>query len=125
MNKVKNKKNRKRGFYLYLLFLSVFPKNKKDDIRYFCSVTHYNKQFVKAEGSSKQPKALKTRFFSTKKYLAENFRFLRGFDKPLAFRRIDSICKQKPMGGSKKSTPKKNLALPFSFLACSQKRKMA
>ena len=75
--------------------------------------------------SQKRLKALIFRKFSTKKLLAEKTRVLRGFAKWLAFSRLVLKNYKIPFDGSKKSTPKKNLALPFSDRACLQKRKSA
>jgi hypothetical protein len=63
--------------------------------------------------------------FCARKLLVGNFRVLRGFAKWLLFSWLDWIWRKTGIAGFKKSTPKKNLALPFYFLACLQNRKRA
>ena len=82
-------------------------------------------KYIKTDASQKRLKALKFRKLSTSKLLAENTRVLRGFAKWLAFSRLVSKSHKIPFDGSKKSTPKKKLALPFSDRACLWKRKTA
>ena len=66
-----------------------------------------------------------TRKFCAKKLLVENFRVLRSFDKPLAINHLCWFWRKRGFAGFQKSTPKKNLALPFFSTACLQKRKKA
>ena len=63
--------------------------------------------------------------FCARKLLVENFRVLRGFAKWLSFSRLWRIWRKMGIAGFKKSTPKKNLALTFYFLACLQNRERA
>ena len=56
--------------------------------------------------------------FCARKLLVENFRVLRGFAKLLSFNLLGWIWRKIGIAGFKKSMPKKNLALPFYFLAC-------
>ena len=63
--------------------------------------------------------------FCARKLLVENFRVLREFAKWLSFSRLWRIWLKMGIAGFKKSTPKKNLALPFYFSACLQNRERA
>ncbi len=63
--------------------------------------------------------------FCARKLLVENFWILRWFVKWLSFSLLGCIWRKMGIAGLKKSTPIKNLALPFYFFACLQNRERA
>ena len=104
---------------------SVFFVDSRRWKRPFHLIADNHLKYIKTDASQKRLKALIFRKFSTRKLLAENTRILRWFGKWLVFSRLASKNHKIPFAGWKKSTPKKNLALPFSDRACLRKRKSA